>query len=368
MAYSLRGTTESKTLRYLTMNRITQFFWVCSGAHLKTLEKSPSEASKYAGIGATIFFTGVFAAIAAGYALYTVFDNVYWAIIFGLVWGLMIFNLDRYIVSSMRKEGSGWKQFTTAIPRLILALLISLVIAKPLEMKIFDKEISEELLVMHQEKKKVQEALVDERYAAQRLRLQNQIRTLQNEIDQKAAVRDDLARIAREEADGTGGTMQRNAGPIYKIKKADADRAEKEYQSIKVQNDSLITNARTGLQETDENAADDRLAMNADIADGPAARMEALSRLTASSNAIAMANIFIILLFLAVETAPIFVKLISGKGPYDNEIRIVEYPFQTNRITSMAKKTAESREELKDLPDFDRKQANEKLDALLKSG
>ncbi len=350
------------------MNSITRFFWVCSGAHLDTLEQCPSESSKYTGIGATIFFTGLFAAIAAGYALYTVFDNAIWASLFGLVWGLMIFNLDRYIVSGMRKEGSPWKQGLTAMPRLILALLISLVIAKPLELKIFEKEIGEELLVMHQEKKKEQEELIRDRYEADRNLAELQIQNLQNEINEKASVRDDLARIAREEADGTGGTMQRNAGPIYKIKKADADRAEEEFEEVRKRNTELIAEQRGQLALVDSAMLADRASMNAEVADGPAARMDALSRLTKESSAIWMANIFIILLFLAVETAPIFVKLISYKGPYDHQVRVVEYPYETNRIEKIARNTAETREKTADLPEFDRKQANDKLDVLLKSG
>jgi len=350
------------------MNRISEFFWMCSGAHLETLRKCPSESAKYAGIGATIFFTGIFAAVAGGYALYTVFDNVWWALLFGLIWGLMIFNLDRYIVSSMRKEGAAWKQFMTAVPRLLLALLISFVIAKPLEMKIFEKEIYEELVVMHQETKMEQENVIESRFASERERIQLTISKLQEETQTKAGIRDELARIAREEADGTGGTMQRDAGPIYRIKKADADRAEQEYLSVRSRNDSLIAIQRTELNAIEASARNERTGINLDIADGPAARMEALSRLTQESDAIWMANIFIILLFLAVETAPIFVKLISAKGPYDNEIRIVEYPHQTSRISSLARNTAEHRNALEDLPEFDRNHANEKLDALLKSG
>src|SRR5690606_33449382 len=48
-----------------------------------------------------------------------------------------------------------------------------------------------------------------------------------------------------------------------------------------------------------------------------AARMDALGQLTEQSKAMNMANLFIILLFVAVETAPIFVKLLADKGPYD---------------------------------------------------
>ena len=114
------------------MQKVVAFFWFCSGAEKELLEKCPSERSKYTGIGATVFFTGFFAFIAAAYALFTVFDNVWLAIVFGVFWGLMIFNLDRFIVSSMRKEGRPDRELLMATPRLILALLISVVIARPL--------------------------------------------------------------------------------------------------------------------------------------------------------------------------------------------------------------------------------------------
>jgi hypothetical protein len=39
--------------------------------------------------------------IASSYALFTVFDNPFMAMGFGIVWGLLIFNLDRFIVSTI---------------------------------------------------------------------------------------------------------------------------------------------------------------------------------------------------------------------------------------------------------------------------
>ena len=133
------------------MQKITQFFLLASGADLKILEQCPSDRTKYAGIGATIFFTGLFAAIAAAFALYTVFDSYWISILLGLIWGAMIFNLDRYIVSSMRKDSMRYRELLTALPRIILAVVISIVIARPLELKIFDKEIQSELIVMEQQ-------------------------------------------------------------------------------------------------------------------------------------------------------------------------------------------------------------------------
>ena len=127
------------------MEKLMQFFWWCSGAHQSTLAKFPAEHNKYVSIGATIFFTGLFAALSGGYALYFVFSGdggaIGYAVLFGLLWGLAIFNMDRYIVSSINKNASGFKQLLQATPRILLAVLIGIVIARPLEIKVFDKEI-----------------------------------------------------------------------------------------------------------------------------------------------------------------------------------------------------------------------------------
>lgn len=138
------------------MKSIKRFFLFCSGSNMALLNKTPTEQIKYAGIGATVFFTGLFATVAGSYALYFVFNDaspttrILSAVGFGLMWGGMIFNLDRYIVSSMKKNGSFWHEFKFAIPRMVLAAIISIVISKPLELQIFHTSIEYELEVMKQ--------------------------------------------------------------------------------------------------------------------------------------------------------------------------------------------------------------------------
>src|SRR5678816_603774 len=120
-----------------------KFLWWCAGAHQDLLKQFPSEHAKHAGLGGVLLATLVLASLAAGYAIYTVFDNWMYAIGFGIIWGLIIFNFDRFLVSTMRKYGiSKRKQLWMAVPRLVLALLIGFTIARPLEMKIFEKEIN----------------------------------------------------------------------------------------------------------------------------------------------------------------------------------------------------------------------------------
>ncbi len=104
-----------------------------------------SEHIKHVGIGATILLTATLALFSGSYALYTIFDALPVAIVFGIVWSLIIFNLDRLIVSSMRKTGSWIKQLLAATPRLFLAFLIAIVISKPIEIRLLETKINKVL-------------------------------------------------------------------------------------------------------------------------------------------------------------------------------------------------------------------------------
>ncbi|MFY0605839.1 MAG: DUF4407 domain-containing protein [Cyclobacteriaceae bacterium] len=350
------------------MDRLKNFFWSCAGTNQHILVNCPTDSSKYVGIGATVFFTGVFAALSGGYALFTIFDSIWIAVAFGLLWGLMIFNLDRFIVSSMRKSDQPRKELFTALPRLVLAVLISIVIAKPLELKMFDKEINGELALMSQEHKALEEQSVRYRFESENVRLNQEVTALKNEINVLAEKRDELRIIAQQEADGTGGSGKRNAGPIYQIKKADADRVEEELKALRSTNDLLIAEKLNAIAKNNELALVALASLEEQNLNGLASRLDALGRLTEKSSAIWLANIFILFLFLAIETAPIFVKLISSKGPYDYLLKVEEYGFEAEHFEGMAKVNSEIKKRSAKLSQEEMDYVLEKLALGLKKG
>jgi hypothetical protein len=314
------------------MKNLEQFFLFCAGVDNSILEQCPTDRNKYAGIGATVFFTGVLAFFSAGYALYTVFDSHFFAVAFGLVWGLMIFNLDRYIVMSMKSRGSWWRDAFVALPRMVIAVLLAIVISKPLELKIFEKEIRTELVQIEQEIYKQQDERVKERFTGSIKDLRNQIEVLKSEITQKAMSRDSLVKMAVQEADGTGGSKKRNLGPIYLSKKANADQAQTELDQLMAVNLSAIKEKEQSISQFEINEQGTMNTLNRSKYDGFAARIDALSRLTQRSMAIYWASIFIMLLFVAVETAPIMVKLISQRSPYDYLLHQKEQVFEMDNF------------------------------------
>ncbi|MBW8685165.1 DUF4407 domain-containing protein [Chitinophaga rhizophila] len=323
------------------MKRFRDFFLFCSGVHVPMLKRAPSETNKYGGIGATIFFTGLLAAFSGGYALWTVFSSPWGAIAFGIVWGLMIFNLDRYIVSGMKKRNKAMQEFGMALPRLILAVFIAVVISKPLELKVFEKEINQELIVMEQQVFKTQEDRVQDRFQQQVVTLNTEIGLLNEGIRQQAAKHDTLKIIAQQEADGTGGSRRQNLGPIYKAKKADADSAGALLQRITVQNGALIAQKRQQLAAIDSTRKATVGSLDRSRIDGLASRLDALGHLTERSEHVRWANWFIMLLFVTIETAPVFVKLISPRGPYDDLLEAHEHAYIIFRKEQIEKRERE---------------------------
>lgn len=317
--------TESNTS---FSHSIGNFFLFCSGADPSILDQSKTEFSKYKGIGATVFFTGVFAFIACTYALYTVFNNYFTSILFGLLWGLLIFNLDRYIVMSLKKKGNAFHDIAMALPRIILAIIISIVISKPLELKIFETEINAEITSMQQEKRKEHETLLKLRFEKDIASLDQEIASYKSELATLRSHKDHLHMEALKEADGTGGSKIRNLGKIYKAKEEAALNADQEFNTKTSELNPKLALAETKKNELIKQQNEEMQKMQFASLTGFASRIEALSRLMVKSDAIYIASLFLILLFIAIETAPLFVKLISTRSPYDYLLDKYETNFE----------------------------------------
>ena len=313
------------------MNKLEQFFCYCSGSSFLLLKRCPSEKSKFVGMGAAIFFTGLLAAISSAYAMYFVFDQLIWPIAFGLIWGLMIFNLDRFIVLSMRKSHDSYKEYVQAAPRMMLAVLIALVISKPLELKIFEKEITTELKLIKQELIASSEKTVEARYSIHTDSLKSEREVLKKAIDKKEKIRNELVDMARQEADGTGGSGKVNPGLIYQIKKRNADQAQVELEELIAKSEAIDQKIVAELDRLDISKKNDLSQIEVNDINGISFQLTALNRLGDKYDTIYYANVFIILLFVMLETAPILAKLISPRGPYDDLLEVHEKHFESYR-------------------------------------
>ena len=293
---------------------LQDFFILCSGADSEILKTcSKGEQNKYAGIGATVFFTAVMAFIASSYALYTVFDSVYAAVFFGLIWGLLIFNLDRFIVSTIKKRNNFSQELLQATPRILLAIIIAVVISKPLEMKIFEKEINQVLLEQKNELTLANKEQLALQYTPKVEQLNEDIAAFKLEIAAQETETNALYDVYINEAEGTAGTGLLGKGPVYQEKREKHDAALAELKELKVANGEKIKSLESQIAALDTEYLE--VVKNSqpiiDGFDGLMARITALGELPW------FPSFFIFLLFLAIETSPIIAKLLAPKGEYD---------------------------------------------------
>lgn len=315
------------------MNWIQKFLVISSGSSTSILAKTPTEINKHVGIGGVILFTAILASLSSGYALYSVFDNVWVAVGFGLLWGLMIFNLDRFIVASMRKSGNFFRQFFAATPRIVLAALLGIVISKPLELRIFQKEIDKQLNVIINRNKTALQDSVNTRYVQLTSNLNNERNEIYTRIN---SLRDAYNQASTElEKEVVGTVTETTTGKVGYGPNA---KRKEELKRVKQEElETYMTQVQPRLFELNKeiDGLNKQKQTELDIArptedgyTGFAARIQALDELSKNNSILGMASLFIMGVFISLEMAPVLVKLITPKGPYDYLLEKHEYSFK----------------------------------------
>lgn len=342
----------------------SHFLWWCAGAYQDLLKECPSEQTKFAGLGGVLLATFALASLSAGYAIYSVFNEPLWAIFFAVIWGLIIFNFDRFLVSTMRKYGvSRRKQLWMAAPRIALALLIGFTIARPLELKIFEKEIDVQITANRHTKILANDSLL-------RAEDKAKLDAAQQERDRltirQLALQDSLSRLRQAyitEADGTGGSGRRGIEQLTRLKQeaynSALERATPELQALQPKiayQDSLIR--QTGAQQ-EIRRKEYESQVTTDV--GFLERNKALSDLAGHEPSVFWAMLLISLLIILIETGPILSKLIMNTGPYDLALANLEL----KQMAASEEDMRQDRELIVERQQHIRSQKKERTDELL---
>ena len=353
-----------------------KFLWWCAGVNGEVLSQCPTEWAKYAGIGGTIFSTACMAALSGGYAISTVFDNTIAAILFGLFWGfVIIFNIDRLIVNTMYSDGKvtiSWLEFKSGLPRIIMAIFLGIVISTPLELKIYEKSINTEIKSLKQ--RKLKELLADDDAKLADLYLQKeQIRSrdivdaavgsagaaynsantefqkVQSNYNQCLAKRNTA--ISRRRAvsqidnpalyDKLTNTInywsnqanklrpRLNELATTKAKEDDTYRKEIEINKTQISNEiKEVDKDIAGLKVKIANAEKEYEPQLRDEFDGFQGRMIAFDSMKPWFSPTWWASLFISLLFIIIECAPTFMRMMVADGSYEKLLEAEQHKIR----------------------------------------
>ena len=337
---------HEKIVGFKWSNLLNEFLWICAGADRKVLRQCPTEHAKYAGIGGTILFTAIMASISGGYAIYKVFADevfdkanevwitdmnaVYTAIAFGIVWGLLIFNLDRFMVNTMFSDGTEKitkEEIRGALPRLVLAVFIGIVISTPIELRIFKDKIQSQLIVDQGEAQN-QMSEKQQFIRDQIKELETQKNSNNKRVDEIRTNRAKIEDQAYKEATGHGLSGKAGIGNYTKELQAraknlddEAKRVQKEVDRANAAIDPQLNDLYNQLKDHSTNNEIAAKSMK-----GFAAELTALNEITFLSNfSLSMARILIMLLFIAIEIIPTLFKLMMIDGAYDAVLQLEKH-------------------------------------------
>lgn len=346
------------------------FIWL-SGANRRLLAECPTEQPKYFGLGAVIIVTGAMAGASLAFALVNALKiSLSAAIVFAVLWGLAIIMIDRLFVSSMHRQKNPLIYVVQAIPRLVMSLVLGFVISTPFVLQIFKPEINSEIqqmqavqraayfknlptnpvyLAVQQDQTKLNNlsALaasggsgIDISKDPQLVSMNSQLTNAQNQLDYW---RNDLS--CQLYGKGTNGkTCKPGYGPLGQDDQQRIDYYSGQVQTLtaEITNRTNALEKQSGQQQTDLKgtyqaqltaakhtlqSAQQQLALQtANVTsgieqnDGILEQLKALGNVTAGNTTLQEARLLLFLLFLFVDTMPVFMKLlinIMPAGTYD---------------------------------------------------
>lgn len=321
-----------------TVSRPQRLLWQIGGFEPELLSAPECRTirAKYSTIGVLVLATAVLSSCSAGYALDTVFHNGYLTLALSLLWGATVLSLDRFLVSSTRKNamprtvGAGSQKlppWTAQIPwlslcgRLPIAIAIGHVVSKPIECRIMQPWIR----AYERGEAEARRAAVDQSPVLVRLR--NEIAEDEKRRDAKAAEVERKRIDAACESDGTCGSGRTGARRIWEIKQdyyqaalgefnrilSDLESKRRDYAAERAQQMNQVEHD-VKASESERSIVDDLEGIDAISAAGGT-----------KGQTVWKVSTFLTLLFVFIECIPVLAKAISPFDPYDAAIQESEH-------------------------------------------
>jgi hypothetical protein len=348
---------------YRGIKRILVF---ASGARPEILSQCPTDEATHLGLGGTVIATSLLSAISMVFAMTNALQlGIFQALIAGALWGLIIFNLDRWLIVSQKRLLSAWKQWVNVIPRVIVALLLGFVISEPLIHQLFRPELDRKTEVILAETTANDLANLDASTRAfidsteieiskladtskisvgSEASLRTEIEKLQKEVDDAQAEFNTAQTELIAEREGISKSGRAGCGEVCAVKQQVENQKLESLNQVKDRNNPRIAEKRSDLDvalaqndtarqkkiadgetrkvqliddmdKRQANAAISRRAIESKKGTGLLADIDALHTLESQSGGIFAAHYLILLLFVALDTIPVIGKTLILTGP-----------------------------------------------------
>lgn len=376
------------------------------GANLAVLSRAPTVRGKFVQMGLVLLTTASIAAISMTFFIHQeVGEPEPTAALVGVFWGLVILNLDRFLVVSMGATRDKRRLILMAMPRLLLAIVISLVVSTPITLRIFQSDINNQLQALHLAESATMNGLVAKSGPeAQAQQLTSEINAdqaiLNGSLPQQvtspqlvtaqqrvAGLQPQVTAAKQQEIgayeawqcelygdDCANGSGRVGQGPIATAKEQTYDQDLANYNSLYSELQTAMRNegqAEAGLKtaqtaalaryrtqanealpglENEYHQAESEIsqAQSADQTvinqnDGTLAQLSALWTASAGNAVLMLAHLTVMVLFFLIELLPVLIKILLNIGPPDVYEKVLQADEETDADKASTKRLRERR-------------------------
>lgn len=306
--------------------KLSNFFIWCAGSDTALLSHCPqNERNKHIGFGTLVLVPAILAFVSMSFALSTINgieDKTVLHFIGGIVWGLIIFSFDRFIVSTHRRKMDNKSEFNSPafFLRLLFALILGIVISHPLVMLYFDGSVKDQI----KENVVAEKAQIQEKYDVRIAQLTNRNLYLDSLSQVKESARNAQEQVVAKEIDGeviknakgeivTTGLYGKGPSAENKIKHLGNLQAELAQLRVTHQTEKNKNQAEIEKLKHQQDSTIQAYAVSYDYLK----RELALEQLKEKNSIVSTTQYFLILLFILVDILPFIFKTFSPFGMYD---------------------------------------------------
>ena len=304
------------------------FFVWCAGSDRNILDRcGESEHIKHAGYGGLVIVPAVLGLVSMTYAISTLTDSLYLFVGTGIIWALIVFTFDRFIVSTFKKSSSIRKDIfsTLFFSRLIFAIGIGIIVSHPLILLIFDDSLEQELTNMKIEG----EESIRNQMSVPISKLRALNAELRSPLDSLTEFRKCLRILLRYESSGKDtilncGTSSGRINYGTRSRKLEAEihdlayEIKEEEKRIKYELSQNNAKIEDLIRESDDKIRDFKFSTNY------LAREIALSRIQndekKGGKVVRYTAWFLMLFFILVDILPVALKTVTKSGEYDRRL------------------------------------------------
>lgn len=297
---------------------IQRFIWWFAAAKTNRLEQCPDEWNRFTSLGIFVMIVAVLAVISGTFFLTVSFSiGILPAIIGGLFWGFTILSIDRVMLAFYHK-GTG--EFKRILPRIVLAVLISVAVNEPLFVKIFENSIKTKLYADNTV------VLNDTRNTSfnqsKKQALLGEIQELKERLQKLQTTKDEAEEVMNKERGGievekiTSGKS--GEGVVYQMKKRIFDSAKANFDA---ESPELISRIESKTQElkTVEGDIDNEVIAKQDVVSKTDfwKLHEAMFSMMWENPIMLALFIFLSVILMGIETTPLIQKFLADESSYD---------------------------------------------------